>query len=79
MLSEPVYRGHWQQLVAVRKALCSDGKRRYVRITSEPDTFFSVPGSVKVKGRTVSGFVTCDDGDYKFHASQKGKNGGLLP
>ncbi len=43
-------------------ALCSDGVVRslsYVAPTA--DTFFSVPASVKVNGKTVSGYVTTDE------------------
>lgn len=58
MLAEPVYRGPWHQLVAVRHCLCPDGRRRYVTITSEPDTYSTVPGRVQYRGRTVSGYVT---------------------
>jgi hypothetical protein len=76
-------RGMWQIPVAVQKALCADGVRRYARITSEPDTFFSIPAQVKVQGKTVSGFITGrerDDGesDYSFVAYSYGKNGHLL-
>ncbi len=68
---------------------CSDGKRRYAKITSEPDTYFSLPASVKVQGKTVTGFLTTDHynpadfhddrRDVFFHANKYGKNGGLLP
>jgi hypothetical protein len=60
--------GPWAQLVAVRKAVCSDGKSRYAKITGQPDTFFSVPASVQVRykpegskytvRKTVTGFIT---------------------
>lgn len=49
-------------LLAVH-ALCADGKKRSVRLSGEPDTFFSIPGTVQmsVAGRgcavTVTGFV----------------------
>ena len=76
--------GPWQQTRACKRALCSDGRRRYATITSEPDTFFSIPASVKVRGKRVSGFITgreSEDGrqDYEFIAYSYGKNGKLLP
>jgi len=86
MRSEPVYIPHFggSVLVAVRHAMCSDGKRRYVRITAQPDTMFSVPGQVKVGRKTVTGFVTVDSNaeggpEYEFTANRFGKNGHLLP
>ena len=43
------------------KALCTDGKvRTLTRINETAEIFFSVPAEVKVKGKTVSGFVTTD-------------------
>lgn len=69
--------------IAVHNCLCSDGKRRYVWLTGHADTFFSIPASVKVQGKSVSGFVTTVEGsdpvDYEFHANIYGKNGHLLP
>jgi len=79
--------GPWQIATHVSKALCTDGKRRYAQITGVADTFFSIPAKVKVKERTVSGYVTgfCNRSkdketpDYKFIAYSYGKNGHLLP
>lgn len=72
----------WASLAAIEHCLCQDGKRRYVRITGEPDTFFSVPArvSVSVKGKnvTVSGYVTYDDDEPEFRAYTYRKNGHLL-
>lgn len=34
---------------------------RTVYITAAPDTFFSIPAAVTVKGRTVRGYVTTED------------------
>jgi len=42
------------------KILCSDGILRTAFNISEPDTFFSVPCSVKVKGVSVRGFMSFD-------------------
>jgi hypothetical protein len=35
--------------------------RRTVEITSEPDTFFSIPARTKIGGKHVNGYVSCDD------------------
>ena len=82
--AEMVRVGPWGIARACRRALCSDGRPRYATITSEPDTFFSIPASVKVCGKRVSGYVTGREGadgsqDYAFVAVTYGKNGSLLP
>lgn len=75
--------------------LCSDGIVRNVsRIANTADTFFSIPAAVKVKGRTVSGYVTMetltgssiasptasdDPTCVKFVAYTYGKNADALP
>ena len=76
---------HWHECVGGR-ALCSDGKLRSIQHVSAPDTFFSIPCSVQVKGKTVRGFVSIRhdlDGQaepfIQFSAVRYGKNGGLLP
>lgn len=68
------------------RAVCTDGTvRNLKRISTTADTFFSVPASVVVDGRTVSGFITTDrygsDGRnvVAFTAYSYGKNGHLLP
>jgi hypothetical protein len=74
------------------RALCSDGIIRSVRFANGgmSDTFFSIPGRVSVKGKTVSGYVTVEtvqgfstptDGDpviVKFVANRYGRNYALL-
>ena len=69
------------------RALCSDGKVRSVRFSNggHADTFFSIPGSVRVKGRTVTGYVSLETNEgtepetVRFHSYTYGKNGSLLP
>lgn len=62
------------------QVLCSDGKvRATTRIAETADTFFSVPASVKVSGKTVAGYLTIEDGVVMFVAYTYRKNGGLLP
>jgi hypothetical protein len=66
-------------------ALCSDGRvRRLTRISQTADTFFSVPAAVKVKGKTVSGYITFAEVDgaaqlvVEFVAVNYRKNAYLL-
>ena len=48
-------------LFTTGRAICPDGKvRRLHRIAPTADTFFSVPAAVKVRGRTVSGYITVE-------------------
>ncbi len=74
------------------RALCSDGKVRTLkRISETADTFFSVPASVTVGGRTVAGYVTTetisgmsvetadDPIVVRFVAYSYRRNGNLLP
>ena len=48
-------------------ARCPDGKIRRVKV-GVPDTFFSIPATARVSGRTVAGFVSVSDstGDFTF-------------
>jgi hypothetical protein len=82
-VAELITYGPWQIAVAVTHALCEDGRRRYAKITAQPDTFFSIPAQVKVQGKSVSGFITGrerEDGasDYEFIAYAYGRNAALL-
>lgn len=76
--------GPWQIPWKVTKCLCSDGVRRTAWITSEADTYFSIPARVKVKGKTVSGYVTGRETedlkpDSEFRQYLYAKNANLLP
>ena len=81
----------WGIINIAGKALCSDGKVRTLkRIAETADTFFSIPASVRVAGKTVAGYVTFstvsgssvetedDPAVVKFVAYTYGKNGGML-
>ncbi len=70
--------GPWSHLVGVKHCMCSDGKARRVYGIGTPDTMFSAPGKVKVRGKTVTGFITCDEKGYTFHSNKWGKNGNLI-
>jgi len=83
MVATMIHYGPWQVPIAVKHALCEDGRRRRARITAQADTFFSIPASVNVSGRTVSGFITGCEGedgaqDYQFIAYSYGKNAAML-
>lgn len=69
----------WGLYVRAR-AMCSDGRIRSTKhLSNTADTFFSVPASVEVKHRTVSGYITITDEGVRFIAYTYGKNGHLLP
>ena len=75
--------GPWQIAVAVKRCLCPDGKRRYVRITGQPVTYFAIPGKVNYRGKSITGFVTGVEGedggqDFKFSPCTYRKNGKLF-
>lgn len=74
------------------RVLCADGVlRQTVRLSDTADTFFSVPASVKVGGKEVSGYITFETEEgfstetdldrtvVKFVANQYGKNADRLP
>ena len=79
-------RGPFSQLIRVLNCPCSDGKVRSVRVTGQPDSAWTVPASTRVRGKTVTGFLTLaptylegvKEG-YVFYSNILGKNGGLLP
>jgi hypothetical protein len=62
-------------LAKINKCLCADGNRRTVYITSEPDTYFSIPAATRVHGKYVGGYlsVTHDNksGCLEFTATDK--------
>lgn len=69
----------FRSLAKIVNCPCEDGKRRTIRITGEPDTFFSVPASVCVKKTRVSGFVSLGENGPKFIAYKYRKNAKLIP
>lgn len=71
--------GPWASLAKVANCPCEDGRRRTVYVTGQPDTFFSAPAQTRVKGKTVTGYLTTiHDGGYEFRANAFGKNADLL-
>jgi hypothetical protein len=83
-ISTIVRRGPWQAAVKATGVMCPDGKRRVATLTAEPDTFFSIPASVKVRGVRVTGCVmhrgydTDDDLDLGFWVDMTRKNAGAF-
>lgn len=82
VLGEIQYSGPWNIPTKGVRCLCSDGKRRNAHALKTPDTFFSMPATVKVKGKTVTGYLTtvdnCGIPDIEFRAYKYRKNGGML-
>jgi hypothetical protein len=78
-VSQVFTRGPWQVIYKITSVLCPDGTIRTASISGPADTYFSLPGRIKVKGKTVTGFVwTHSDGSYRFTADKDGKNYSLV-
>jgi hypothetical protein len=57
-------------LTYVGGIVCQDGTKANWFKTNEADTWFSLPGYIHHHSRKVYGFLTCDDGCYKFTANK---------
>lgn len=61
------------------KALCPDGKvRKTNRISQNADTFFSIPASIRFRGKTVAGFLSIEDETVQFIPYKHRKNGNIF-
>jgi hypothetical protein len=40
---------------------------RTVYVRDEPDTYFSIPAACQYRGRTITGWLDCEDGAWTFH------------
>jgi hypothetical protein len=63
------YYTHWiggPSLALIRNCPTPHGPRT-VYVSGEPDTFFSQPAACRVRGKDVRGFLTCEDGEWKFN------------
>lgn len=83
MKEEMIVHGLWKIPTKVKNCLCPDGKRRTVKITGQATTYFSIPASVKYKGKSISGFITGRETeklekDFEFIPYSYGKNGHLF-
>lgn len=45
------------------RLLCADGKVRAAELAQCPDTYFSIPASVRIKGKRITGYATGDERD----------------
>lgn len=81
-LAQAIYRNDWM-MTRVKRCKCPDGVRRSVAITGQPDTFFSIPATVRAHGKSVRGYVTGieTDGkpDYEFRPYLYCKNHVVFP
>lgn len=49
-----------------------NGLGRYtVYVRSEPDTWFSIPAAIRIKGKTITGYLTRVDDCWQFRAHTK--------
>jgi len=42
------------------RLLCSDGIIRAAEMSETADTYFSVPASIRINGKRISGYATCE-------------------
>jgi hypothetical protein len=56
----------------IRRAYCrcEDGALRVV-VCGIPDTFFSIPARARIKGKSVTGFITHRDEEFRFIAHKE--------
>jgi hypothetical protein len=45
------------------RVLCADGVIRACSMAQTADTFFSTPASIRIRGKSISGYVTTEDTD----------------
>ena len=43
------------------RLLCADGVIRAAELAPTADTFFSVPASIRIKGKSISGYATVEE------------------
>lgn len=43
------------------RLLCADGSIRAAELAQCADSFFSIPASVRIRGKRISGYATCDE------------------
>jgi hypothetical protein len=70
-----------EKRIACKRVVCSDGKQRRANFIGEPDTAFTQPCYVSVKGKSVMGFCwyDSDTNTVRFTHYSDYKNGKLLP
>jgi len=54
------------------RLLCADGVIRAAELAQCADTFFSIPASIRIRGKRISGYATSDESEgvrvYTFRA-----------
>jgi hypothetical protein len=59
------------------RLLCADGVIRAAELAQTADTFFSIPASIRIRGKRVSGYATTDEVDgvrvHTFRAHDRHK------
>ena len=54
------------------RLLCADGNIRAAELAQCPDTFFSIPAHIRIKGKRIEGYASTDESQgervYTFHA-----------
>ena len=66
---QTAYYARWlggHTLAKVRNAVCPDGTRRMAYATGEPDSYFSIPARIRVRGTIARGFLSLEDGRWLF-------------
>ena len=52
------------------RVLCSDGQIRACQMAQTADTFFSIPASIRIAGKSISGYVTTES-EYDFQEKKE--------
>lgn len=66
----PIY-SRWMggtPLAGVKDCPCPDGVRRTAYVQGEPDTYFSQPAAVSIKGKRINGYLSMSDTGLEFRA-----------
>lgn len=43
------------------RLLCADGNIRAAELAQTPDTYFSIPASIRIKGKRIEGYASLDE------------------
>lgn len=43
------------------RLLCADGNIRAAELAQTPDTFFSIPAHIRIKGKRIEGYASSDE------------------
>lgn len=45
------------------RLLCADGVIRAAELAEQPDTYFSIPAKIRIKGKVITGYATTEMSD----------------